>query len=760
MRAFIAVAAGSSILTLSGCTAETRSVEVARLSDEDTGATTGGDRRGVGDSANGDDRRGDERSGDPRSGDPRQGDAWHGDTRQGDAWNGDAWNGDSSNGDARQGDDFAVIATMESVYPGHADWNDYVKNDGSGDACVNTDPGLPRTCLHGGELRRVVVSGLTSCTDLTATDALDVFGWICDDSTGSVVFTSTGLKRGRRLVSLLNTSGFMSNSVEISQGGTPLAATAETTWWNNPVLPLLDNSTLGDGVVELDQAETVYVLGSTRASDGYNITADRISVVTMPGATLSLTEGAADNCNLATGDTTDPATGSKLDYREALLCSGNRSFLWIEGEYDGRSGAPESGASDYQTAMILVNTHRSVLRYVTVQNGGYGLLFMGGNGSQIAGFVVSNVSHYGIILGAAESVLAGILISNTGTEASSGNAGFLMQSGSTGNIITRMMVVSAADYGVLQYGTGADANHQNTWSHVTAIGSANTAFSLGETTNSTYAHVVSVNSGVDGFTLNAVADSKFAHLVSAHNGADGFYMAGVTGNNLFSGDVLVGSNGSSDCSFAGTCVPPIGLDDTAGLCANDPPSIATVTSGIDLSGSLVGAVTSDSNPSHTAGTANATTILDWLHFDSAFRTWGINGASILDPALRVRCVTDEPTNCPGPCVCQIWDWRLSSGDTVLLERNGLFASPTCPVSVHGDEYLTDYLGNTFLLNALEILFDGIGDEDGLCESGEDCLYSPNIGAYQGAGDYTSNRCAITDGTVTGVTIYGYPVNGI
>ena len=64
----------------------------------------------------------------------------------------------------------------------------------------------------------------------------------------------------------------------------------------------------------------------------------------------------------------------------------------------------------------------------------------------------------------------------------------------------------------------------------------------------------------------------------------------------------------------------------------------------------------------------------------------------------------------------------------------------------------------------ELLDDGIGDDDGLCESNERCVYSPNFGAYQGEGDpEAGGRCAFQDSVsgsgVVGVWVYAYPVNG-
>jgi hypothetical protein len=56
--------------------------------------------------------------------------------------------------------------------------------------------------------------------------------------------------------------------------------------------------------------------------------------------------------------------------------------------------------------------------------------------------------------------------------------------------------------------------------------------------------------------------------------------------------------------------------------------------------------------------------------------------------------------------------------------------------------------------------DEIGDDDGLCESNEACIYSPNFGVYQGHGDYlVGGTCTFQNGTVTGVQMYAYPNNG-
>ena len=85
----------------------------------------------------------------------------------------------------------------------------------------------------------------------------------------------------------------------------------------------------------------------------------------------------------------------------------------------------------------------------------------------------------------------------------------------------------------------------------------------------------------------------------------------------------------------------------------------------------------------------------------------------------------------------------------------------CPSQIHGNVTLTDKktTPNTYLKHALEVPLDGIGDDDGLCESSETCIYSPNFGAYQGEGDYTTLTCVFQDGTIVGVKMHAYPLNG-
>ena len=86
----------------------------------------------------------------------------------------------------------------------------------------------------------------------------------------------------------------------------------------------------------------------------------------------------------------------------------------------------------------------------------------------------------------------------------------------------------------------------------------------------------------------------------------------------------------------------------------------------------------------------------------------------------------------------------------------------CDTAVPGSTFSStggNHCENTYLRNASEIMGDGIGNDNGLCETDETCLFTPNIGSYQGHGSLVSAG-TFTDGdTITGVTLKEYPTKG-
>ncbi len=54
--------------------------------------------------------------------------------------------------------------------------------------------------------------------------------------------------------------------------------------------------------------------------------------------------------------------------------------------------------------------------------------------------------------------------------------------------------------------------------------------------------------------------------------------------------------------------------------------------------------------------------------------------------------------------------------------------------------------------------DGVGNDNGLCESSEACIYTPNIGAYQGHGRLQFMQ-TISGGNFSNIDLWRYGVNG-
>jgi hypothetical protein len=99
------------------------------------------------------------------------------------------------------------------------------------------------------------------------------------------------------------------------------------------------------------------------------------------------------------------------------------------------------------------------------------------------------------------------------------------------------------------------------------------------------------------------------------------------------------------------------------------------------------------------------------------------------------------TNSVGPCM--LWDLSLPMLNTIARNTTPLPAGvathkwpaigSSCSAYPDTIKVGSDCV-TTYLKYARELLYDEIGNDNGLCESNEACLTSPNIGAYQGRGD--------------------------
>jgi hypothetical protein len=666
--------------------------------------------------------------------------------------------------------------SVAPIYPTNgANWNDYVRNYGSGTsaydrddtACVGTENGYYQ-CLHGGEKKKVVVTGFTACTDLSATDTLGAFDWECVVQGGTATMVSKGLKSGHGLRDLIDPAGsaFAANRVIVMKAGyTPPVAESplSTTWWTNTVTPLPDNHLGTDSVVALTGTSTIYTLTASRDTMGYNMDAAKQSLVTLGSAVLSDQAAIVGNCD--DGGNLSPAY-------KYVVCDPGKDYLWVEAAINARN-------SDalYLSYGSGTDTHFARVHRTTISGGG------NYNSDTLTSSLISDFSVEGVTNESAavelwhnlydtylnvhiansvdrglnfdcssdRNVFQNLTISSTHSTGGSGNGiAFGTDCGGENyeNVFTNVVVNGSGLDAIQLADADTSALTKNTFHAVTLLNSATDGLAVGGDTN-TFTNLVSANNGGAGVTVYGDGNI-FVQIATADNAGNAFQTTGTAGSNSFQGVLLKDSGGT--CSNAGSGGGNL-LDNSCDYGTGLGSTMGTV----DLTDTFLGKVLTDdaSNSSDTDGAATYALTMDWLNFENLFRGWGKD-----DPALF------PSPNHRGACVsgtCRIWDARISYFDTALKDHNGAFvAGATCPASVSGADatkQVTDGAGHTYLLNAVEIIGDGIGNENGLCESDEACIYAPNLGAYQGEGDYTSQTCTFADGTLSGVTMYAYPTNG-
>lgn len=646
-----------------------------------------------------------------------------------------------------------TLDTVSALFSNAANWNDYAKG-ASWATATNTacDASLDSACIHGGEVRVVQVTGKTSCDGLTAEDDLAAFNWVCDATGGAARMISTGLAYGKYLSELIDFGavGFISNAVTVYEYGIVWGTTPTSVWWNNPVQVNNDGGNLAT-------ASTIYLVTSDAAAD-YTIINNKIALVIASDITLS---GAGSG--------------------GYVISTNTRDYIWLEGGINAVGDS--SGVSFYKV-------NYSVLRNLSVFNAvNTGIITSSGRNITLTDVTSSNNGDDGIGLATVNSKLFNVTANNNG------NDGFFLSGNlDPANLNNTLLVVSANN----NVNNGFEfyyASH-NRLAGVTASNNGNSGNGagvvLGPAATNNILMDVTANNNFTGIYVQA-KDNLLAGLSVANNGPSGVTNAGDANNNTFADVVVannvaygitiftpgrftglleVGNNGfdaTYNC-FAGG--PDMGLEDDT--CSTNGASDADLTTGITLANSFVGKVNSDSqNVSDVSGAAEnypvSPGLFDWTHFDNNLRSWGLDGSAFPANNQQGRWSTG-----PG----RIWDWSVSSGDTGNAggpALRGVLAVPTgndtftstwgigndsadCEAMVAGSIYNNGLCETTFLRYAVELPEDGIGNDNTLCESGESCLYTPNIGSYQGHGNLVSAG-TFTAGTLAGITLMKYGTNG-
>lgn len=639
----------------------------------------------------------------------------------------------------------AFPGTVTPLYASAAQWNDYVKvsdpnlsRDHQPDVpCDGSESGVGG-CLHGGERRRVETMA-TSCAGLSLQETLDRFNWRCVLIHGTASFVSTGLKDEARLYDLLDASAstWKNNDVRVFRNGLLISKTAPARWWMNTVslvTNLASFSATGAGAIHL-------VTGSL-PSTGISLAADKVAFVVAPTATVTWQDSGAPNC----------PSGSLY----CLVSATDRKHLWLEGRFEGRD--PNTGtANNFVNYGFLMSSvkfsrfrHLELSRSGTGGTGG-GLFLTGGTSTGSSNNLVqwyraANVQTNPLLITAAASrdnTLADLNVGNT-----TGGPAVTIASAGPGNSLVRAVFANASSTGL-----SVTATEDLMLSHLTVANNLGIGVNTSGIKSGSLQQLLLLNNGSHGLHLNS-NDSRTTHAKIFTSGNGGYSLNEMNviaqPSSGFQHGLWVG-----DCASAGTwsalsigCLPNVGY------------LWMLLTVGPNLTSMFRQTFTETVNASPVEITP--TNIADWLRFQNPFRSWGrTSNRTIPFSASRGSCANSGPSGTD----CAVWDYSLNTGSSAL-NANGVFVpGAACPDSVSGNtmETVTTTLAGgdsrKVLANASEILNDAVGNDNGLCESGEACVFSPNIGAYQGHGGLAADPCLFADDAVSGVKMYGYQLNG-
>ncbi|MBL7714082.1 MAG: hypothetical protein JNL01_01360 [Bdellovibrionales bacterium] len=639
-------------------------------------------------------------------------------------------------------------------------WNSYYVTATPSNPCVGTEVGR-NACRHGGDRRAILAGDAVNCTGITADDSLGAFDWTCTMISGYPYVVSR-LKAGKNLFDLITTgpTRLAQNAVTVRLSGTPIYTSIPRTWWANTI----KDETLGTGLRTLTPSggdvNPIWVVTSSGTSDGYNLNGDGIGLVILPPAKFTFSLTGAANVNTANGE---PGSSNW-----AMVSAGSQKFIWIEGVFDGQS------FTNAPIALYLYNVRYSKVRGPSIVNAGS-----------------SPAAYAGVeLMGASKNVeIANIRIAHTAY-------GLSFDSDSSFNTVRNVTINNTVDSGIVQYGATAptgnvfqnivlshnemtairnNAAQQNIFSQITVAantGGSATYASIDETSSSTknvLHNFALVGNGqtTDTYGMLALwgADNTYSQFAISHNPIFIDEFSSSTSNRL-TGLFLLGlkHSGVNGCYSASLSSIP------NGTCANAGESTATwvnVGTPANVATAFFGKVTANDtlNASDTLGAAAYTSGMDMTLFDNFYRSWGFDGLNFWTTSNQRKACTS--------LACRIYDWSAAAADATLRNRSHSGSTPNpaftatsaCPSILDGNTgpnilYTDNQNGSRpYLKNAVELvgLGFGTGNEDGLCESGETCLYTPNFGAYQGHG--TADSCLYTGSTITGVNMIGYSTNG-
>ncbi|MCW7470948.1 hypothetical protein [Leptospira kanakyensis] len=656
------------------------------------------------------------------------------------------------------------LSPIKHLYEGRTQLLDYIKNDGisainaSNTSCTGAELGGYSACLHAGLMLSVEGSGgifnSNSCDGYFAEDNTGTLQFTCFERIGGgLVFVATSIKPGKYLGDLVIVDNenykFRPLSVLVFHTNQLVGKTQFANTWTNQIL----SYPLAGGT--LNSPGTLYLLDQPTASLGSSdIQSHRTGILYRSNTGLSLAAASpffrfSGNFQYLEGE-----FGSLSNFNPLVSITETNRFMWSPNLFATVGGATFS----VQGSQGLYQSIR-----VSTENSG-NVVSLTSAGISVGSFIQNNTFSS---LTAGDIDGSAINISSGGTNNHIWNNSFL-----------DTVIYSSTDEGVTISTASSNIGGIVLKDMVVANSSTNATISAFETlpakisgltiSNQILVNMVSgiglISSGSSDFKmiLESIGIFRASNYAIENSSVNNHYL---TGNLRFSGslsnNILSGTNvgftvnglpaGSSDYNFA-----------------NNVP----------YENSFVGFIFQDdtSNPNDDSGFI--TTYLrnaSYMKFQNTYRSFtNYDVSGVFTDSVKGICSSN----------CRIFDWSLKKSDPYFRNTNvcpdpsrpllhtvgGVAASESdCQNLVRGSHYLgSNVCGIYHLRNAREIIGDAKGNENGLCESNEECLFTPNLGAYQGHGilrkaysiaPFHCGDIPKRDGNLSQIRLFGFEENG-
>lgn len=490
----------------------------------------------------------------------------------------------------------------------------------------------------------------------------------------------------------------------------------------------------------------------------------RISDVVSDGARVdAISIGSCSDCSIERVELTNTVNRAinvgngpnpRLLIRDVIAADNGSGGIQMQQVNDSRiENVSVSRAGGAGVSAVI--SARNVFKSISVNgSANAGVSVDQGDDNRLVDIHVADAGSNGVTLGGNRAVLQHARISCGKGAGTTGTGVALLANNATSRVYD--VTTSSCRYGVHMAGSA------NLVQGVTVAATEDVGFY-----NATYALYLEDAVAIDTtyglyFLSAAFGPPRVRNFASTHNLSGSVYSNNSTVD--FGERLIVGTNGMSGTG------PDCVVTSTTGLAA-DCSSGATLTTAASVLGSIVGLVSDTTNPQGSTGAANYDTITDHLTFATDTRRFIRAGAGFPDYAMRGPCRDTES--------CAILDLALKANDTLLRNRNALptgndvatqnwliqNSDPTnqaaCDTRLPGSTFVAgtpNRCESVFLKHAWELLDDGDGDDDGLCESGETCEFARNLGGYQGHGSFVSAG-AFTNGILTDITLVQREHNG-